>query len=53
MSESKTTTMRSRRCNAGAIHSIRLVNPINHSNHSTPSTINMFLVYLYVHDRTE
>jgi len=36
-----------------AIHSIRLVNPINHSNHSTPSTINMFLFYLLVHDRTE
>jgi hypothetical protein len=53
MSESRTTTMRSRRCNAGAIHSIRLVNPINHSNHSTPSTINMFLFYLLVHDRTE
>jgi hypothetical protein len=33
--------------------SIRLVNPINHSNHSTPSTINMFLFYLLVHDRTE
>src|SRR5208282_4307986 len=36
-----------------AIDSIRLSNPINHSNHSTPSTINMFLFYLLVHDRTQ